>query len=289
MVRLGASEFQAAGLHFGHGTDNAFDEALALALYALHLDHSVQPEVLDARLTEGEIGTIYDFFRRRIETRKPAAYLTRETWFAGLRFYVDERVLVPRSPIAELIERGFEPWFDSATAQPRVLDLCCGSGCIGIACAVALPAARVDLADIDSGALAVARRNVADYALGERVAVIESDLFAGLAGRRYDLVVCNPPYVDAATYAALPPEYGHEPRAGLESGSEGLDHALKILAQAPAHLNPAGVLVLEVGASRAALERRLPRLEITWADLERGGEGVAVIAREALAATGRAA
>jgi len=285
LVRFGASAFDRAGLHFGHGTDNAFDDALALVLHALHLDHSIAPEYLDARLTEAEISDIHALFRRRIEERLPVPYLTHEAWFAGLRFYVDERVVIPRSPLAELIERQLEPWTEPEQVG-RVLDLCCGSGCIGIAAAYAFPEATVDLVDRDTGALEVAARNVDEHALGERVRTIESDLFASLRGECYDLVLCNPPYVDAESYASLPPEYGHEPEGGLASGREGLDHPLAILAGAADQLEPGGVLVLEVGASRDALERALPGLEFVWVDLERGGEGVAVVTREALTAPG---
>ena len=285
LLRFGASAFNEADLHFGHGTDNASDEALALVLYALHLDHGSAPDYLDARLTEAEIARIHALFKRRIEERIPAAYLTREAWFAGLSFYVDERVVIPRSPIAELIEQRFQPWL-AQDRVARILDLCCGSGCIGIACALAFPEAEVTLADRDPAALEVARGNVADYGLEARVDVIESDLFAALPERDYDLIVCNPPYVDAATYADLPEEYRREPRAGLESGVAGLDHPFAVLKGAAAHLAADGILVLEVGAAQFALERALPNLEALWVEFERGGEGVAVITRAALAMTG---
>lgn len=285
LIRFGASAFNDADLHFGHGTDNALDEALALALHALHLDHELPSEYLDARLTEAEVAHIYALFARRIEERLPAAYITHEARFAGLPFYVDERVVVPRSPIAELIERCFRPWL-APERVGRILDLCCGSGCIGIASALAFPDAEVTLADRDPGALEVALRNVADYGLEDQVEIVESDLFAALAGREYDLIVCNPPYVDTATYAALPTEYHREPRAGLESGAQGLDHPLAVLAGAVAHLAPEGILVLEVGDARDALERTLPRLDAMWVDFERGGEGAAVVTRSALGSPG---
>ena len=283
LIRFGASAFNEAGLVFGHGSDNALDEALALVLFSLHLGHDSVSDYFDARLTEAEMGRIHALFARRIEDRLPAAYLTHEAWFAGLSFYVDERVVIPRSPIAELIEQRFRPWYKPVGAA-RILDLCCGSGCIGIACACAFPEAEVTLADSDPAALEVARRNVADYAFEARVKVVESDLFAGLAGERYDLIVCNPPYVDAATYASLPPEYRHEPRGGLESGEEGLDHPLAVLRGAAEHLARDGVLVLEVGAAQSALERTMPNLEAVWVEFARGGEGVAVITRAALSA-----
>lgn len=285
LVRFGASAFNEAGLHFGHGTDNAVDEALALVLHALHLEHSLEPEFLEARLTEVEIARIHGLFRSRIEERIPVPYLTHQAWFAGLPFYVDERVVIPRSPLAELIERRFEPWLEPERVR-AVLDLCCGSGCIGIAVAHGFPQARVDLAEREPGALEVAHRNVDEHALAGRVRVIASDLYAALAGCRYDLIVCNPPYVDAATRAALPQEYRHEPRIGLESAAGGLEHPLRVLAGAAAHLEPGGLLVLEVGAAQEALQRALPRLAAVWVDLQRGGEGVAVLTREALAAPG---
>ncbi|MGH8225156.1 MAG: 50S ribosomal protein L3 N(5)-glutamine methyltransferase [Gammaproteobacteria bacterium] len=282
LIRFGASAFNESDLHFGHGTDNAMDEALALVLHALYLDHELPPQYLDARLTADEIARIHALFARRITERLPAAYLTHEARFAGLSFYVDERVVIPRSPIAELIAHRFEPWL-AAGDDARILDLCCGSGCIGIACALAFPDAQLTLADHDPAALEVARGNVGDYGLEVRVNVIESDLFSALPAGNYDLIVCNPPYVDAATYADLPPEYRHEPRVGLESGSEGLDHTLAVLKGAASYLTPNGVLVLEVGAAQSAFEQALPNLEAVWVEFEHGGEGVAVIKRAALA------
>lgn len=290
LVRFGATTFNRDNLFFGHGTDNAGDEAFALVAHALHLAPDEAGNYLDARLTASEIATIHDLFRRRVETRKPAAYLTHEAWFAGLPFYVDERVLVPRSPLAELIASGFAPWVDAGRVG-RVLDLCCGSGCIGIAAAHALPGARVDLVDCDAGALEVAHINVEQHGLEDRVTVIESDLYAALDERVYDLILCNPPYVGADEYAGLPEEYRHEPQVGLLSGADGLEHPRRVLEGAGGHLTPQGVLVLEVGASQAALEAAFPRLGATWIEFARGGEGVALIEREALQAlaAGRAA
>lgn len=285
IVRFGASAFNEAGLCFGHGTDNAVDEALALALHALHLDYSLEREFLDCVLTDAEVGRIYELFRRRIEERRPAAYLTGQTQFAGFRFAVDERVVIPRSPFAELVLRRFEPWLDPAGVG-RILDLACGSGCIGIACAHLFPESEVDLADRDADALAVAAQNVAAHGLEARTRILRGDLFSALGASRYDLIVCNPPYVDAASYAALPPEYAHEPRVGLESGAEGLDYALAVLAAAAQHLAEDGLLFLEVGEARPALERRRPRLALTWVDLEHGGEGIAMISKAELCVPG---
>ena len=283
LVRFGAAMFERAGLFFGHGTDNASDEALALAAYALRLPPHVAESYLNTRLGAGQVAEIGALYRARVQTRKPAAYLTHEAWFAGLPFYVDERVLVPRSPMAELIGEDFAPWIDVRNVR-RVLDLCCGSGCIGIATALALPAAQVDVVDCDRGALDVARRNVERHELQARVQVIHSNLYAALDGRIYDLILCNPPYVSTAEYVDLPAEYRHEPEIGLLSGKDGLEHARAVLAGAGAHLASNGVLVLEVGASQAALEIALPRLEAIWVDLVHGGEGVAVLERDALIA-----
>lgn len=280
-VRWGASRFNAAGLHFGHGTDNALDEAVTLVLGALHLPPDLPGAYRDCRLTAAERETVTALLERRIAERKPVPYLLNRAWFAGLELYVDERVLVPRSPIAELLEEGFDPWIDPDSVT-RVLDLGTGSGCIGIAAAVYLPDAEVDLADVSTAALAVAERNCALHGVSGRVRLIESDLFSALEGERYDVIVSNPPYVGAEELASLPQEYHREPALALAGGESGLDLVLRILRDAPDHLNPGGILVVEVGNSAAELDRRFPDLPFLWLELERGGEGVFLMRREQL-------
>ena len=280
-IRWGASRFNAAALFFGHGTDNALDEATHLVLAALHLPPDLPDAYRACRLTEEERVAILALFERRIQERVPAAYLTHQAWFAGLEFYVDESVLVPRSPLAELVETGFGPWVEPETVA-RVLDLCTGSGCIGIAAAVYLPDADVDLADISPAALAVAARNLAAHGLEDRVRVVESVLFAGLSGQKYDVIVANPPYVSATELEGLPPEYHREPRLALAGGETGLDLALRILHQAPRYLNEDGVLIMEVGMTAPALEARFPEIPFMWIEFERGGEGVFLLDRARL-------
>lgn len=281
LIRWSASRFREAGVYFGHGTDNAFDEAAMLVLHGLHLPWDMPPELYETALTEAEFRKALRLVERRINERIPAAYITGETWFCGLPIFVDERVVVPRSPLAELIEQQFEPWADP-TRVSRILDLCTGSGCIAVACAHAFPDAHIDAADISADALEVAALNVERYALETQVELVESDLFEKLQGRRYDLIVCNPPYVDAGEMEMLPDEFRNEPEAGLTAGDTGLDFALRILDQAADHLEEDGLLFCEVGASMPALEAAVPDLPITWVDLERGGDGVFVIDRSSL-------
>jgi len=282
-IRWGASRFNQAGLTFGHGNDSAIDEATQLVLHALHLPPDTPPVYGQARLSTEERGDVLALFRRRIDERRPVAYLTGEGWFAGLSFSVDERVLVPRSPIAELILAGFEPWLGGREIQ-RVLDLCTGSGCIGIAIAVHHPYWQVDLADINDAALDLARHNASEHNVADRVQVRKSDLFGELASESYDLIVSNPPYVPADEVAALPPEYQFEPALGLESGVDGLDLPLRILAAAPEHLREHGLLICEVGDSEAALSTLLPQVPFAWVEFKVGQMGVFVLERRDLLA-----
>lgn len=273
LIRWGECLFEAAGLVFGHGTQNAWDEAALLILWSIGLSPQRTDHDLNRELSTIEIDSVWELLRRRVEERLPAAYLIRQAWFAGLAFYVDERVLVPRSPLAELIEERLVPWI-AAERVKSILDLCTGSGCIGIACAYAFPNARVDLSDLCDGALQVARENITRHALQHRVETIRSDLFEHLEGRRYDVIISNPPYVDERTMASLPAEFRHEPVTGLAGGRDGLAMVERILVQTATHLQPHGVLIMEVGESEAALLERYPDVPFMWLEFARGGEGV---------------
>ncbi|TBV08121.1 50S ribosomal protein L3 N(5)-glutamine methyltransferase [Stutzerimonas kirkiae] len=275
-IRWAVSRFHAEQLFFGHGSDNAWDEARQLVLGALHLPWQMADHYLDCRLEDDEREALHELLRRRIEERVPTAYLLGQAWFCGLPFVVDERVLIPRSPIAELIEQRFEPWL--AQEPARILDLCTGSGCIGIACAYEFGAAEVVLADLSYEALEVANRNIEQHELEERVYTVQGDGFEGLPGQRFDLIVSNPPYVDAEDFADMPAEYRHEPALGLACGADGLDLVRRMLAEAADHLTDNGVLIVEVGNSQVHVQALYPEVDFTWLEFQRGGHGVFLLA-----------
>lgn len=282
-LRWSISRFNEAGLCYGHGTDSAWDEAIALILHTLHLPHDINPTVLDARLTQAERETLYKIIQRRIQERIPLPYLTHEAWFAGLTFYVDERVLIPRSPIAELIENEFQPWLEPESVN-SILDLCTGSGCIAIACAKAFPQATVDATDISPAALTVAKINTLRHQVEQQVQLHQADLFKGLPAKKYDLIISNPPYVDAEDMATLPKEYHHEPTLGLAAGTDGLDIVRQILQVAPNYLTPQGILIVEVGNSEKALIEKFPEIPFTWLEFQRADGGVFLLSQEELCA-----
>ena len=282
-LRFAVSAFNEAKLSFGHGSASAYDEAAYIILHTLHLPLDTLAPFLDARLTPDEKNTLQALLKQRVEKKMPAAYLTHEAWLGDFRFYVDERVIVPRSFIAELLETQLMPWVDDAEGVTSVLDLCTGSGCLAILAAHAFPNADVDAVDISPGALEVAQRNVADYGLEDRITLVKSDLFAHVKGKKYDVILSNPPYVDAPSMSALPQEYRHEPQLALSSGKDGLDATREIIKQAAAHLNPGGVLVVEIGHNRSSLEAAYPKLPFTWLDVTAGDEFVFMLNREDLA------
>jgi len=284
-MRWGASQFVKAKLSFSHGLSSPLDESVYLVLRALNLPIDTPDIYWNSALTMVEKNDILCYLDSRIDKKIPAAYITQEGWFAGLQFYIDERVLVPRSPIAELVESQFTPWLNPDEVE-RILDLCTGSGCIGIACAYAFPMAQVDLADISSDALDVASQNVIEHDAESRVTVVQSDLFTRLDDKKYDLIVSNPPYVDADDINTMSAEFHHEPEIGLSSGIDGLECTRNILKHASQHLNDYGILVVEVGNSQYALAEEYPQLPFEWVDFERGGDGVFVISKEQLLASG---
>jgi ribosomal protein L3 glutamine methyltransferase len=274
-----------AQLHYGHGTEQPIDDAAALMAHARRLKRPLGKRDLKLVVPAPALQRFEQLLQRRIAERVPAVYLTRRCWYAGLPLYIDERVLIPRSPIAELITRQFSPWV-SAHAVRRIVDLGTGSGCIALACAVAFPKARVDAVDISEDALAVARINRAALGLTRRVRLVRSDFFEGLEGRRYDIIVTNPPYVGTAEFNGLPPEYGHEPASALRSGRDGMDAVRLLLRQSARHLTPEGVLIVEVGNTESRVRRGFPRLPFLWLSFEHGGGGVFLLTAAQLHAAG---
>jgi ribosomal protein L3 glutamine methyltransferase len=284
LVRFGVSRFNEAGLAYGHGTENGVDEAFYLVRHALHLAPDEVDGFLDARLTRSEVRAALELLQRRVEERRPAAYLTREAWIGPHRFYIDERALVPRSFIGHWLDSDLAPWIEQPGAIRDVLELGTGSGCLAVLLALALPNARVDAVDISTDALELARRNVGDYGLEARVRLLQSDLYDGLKRKRYDLIVANPPYVRASAMQSLPPEYRHEPAAALAAGPDGLQFVRRILTGARAHLKRKGLLVMEVGHARAAVEQAFPRTPFNWIDIDGVDDAVLLLAQAHLPA-----
>lgn len=280
-IRWGASEMNRHEVYFGHGFTSALDEAVYACLFALKLPNDWPTTYFDTRLIESERKTVYELLMLRVKSRVPLSYLTNEAWFCGLKFYVDQRVLVPRSPIAELIQNQFEPWVDPESVQ-SILDLCTGSACIAIACQYAFPNAHVVASDLSKDALEVASINVQQHGLADDLELIESDCFHSIPAQKFDLIVSNPPYVDANDLASMPDEYGQEPAMGLGSGDDGLDLTFKILNQATDYLSDHGVLMVEVGNSAMALVELLPNVPFSWVEFEQGGDGVFYISSEDL-------
>ncbi|MBX9637465.1 MAG: 50S ribosomal protein L3 N(5)-glutamine methyltransferase [Nitrosomonas sp.] len=282
LLRFAVSQFNKAGLHFGHGSATAYDEAAYLILKTLYLPLDQLEPFLDARVTDSECKQVLEIIERRVKDRIPAAYLTHEAWLGDFSFYVDERVIIPRSFIAELLQTQLAPWIAEPDHVTTALDLCTGSGCLAILMAHAFENAHIDAADISPQALAVAHKNVQDYGLEHRIGLIESDLFSALQGKRYDLIISNPPYVNAESMQQLPQEYRHEPENALASGEDGLDATRQILQQAVRHLTEDGILIVEIGHNRAELEQAYPNLPFTWLETSGGDEFVFLLQREEL-------
>ena len=282
LLRFAVSRFNEANLFFGHGTSNALDEAVYLILHTLHLPHDALDPYLDAKLLPDEISAVLDILEQRITQRVPASYLTHEAWLGDFKFYVDERVIVPRSFIAELLREQLDPWVANPEQIKTALDLCTGSGCLAILLAHAFPDAHIDALDTSPGALQVAERNVKDYGLENRIELLQSDLFQAVLGRTYDLIISNPPYVNRTSMQTLPQEFLREPTLSLASGEDGLDHVRLIVNQAARHLNPGGILVVELGHNRVAAEAAFPQLLFTWPETSGGDQFVFVLTREQL-------
>ena len=281
-LRFTVSRFEESEIFFGHGTDNAYDEAVWLILSALHLPHDTLHNFLDAVITEPERKHLAHLIERRITERVPTAYLLHEAWLHGFKFYVDERVIVPRSFIAELLEESLSPWIEYPELIHSAADICTGSGCLGVLLAHAFPDAQIDVVDISPDAIAVCNINIANYGLQEQITAIQSDMFSALKGKKYDLIISNPPYVDAPSMATLPREYQNEPQLALGSGADGLDHTHTILREAKKHLSDNGILVVEIGHNREALIDTYPDLPFIWLEVESGNEFVFLLTKEQL-------
>ncbi|MDO8961795.1 MAG: 50S ribosomal protein L3 N(5)-glutamine methyltransferase [Methylophilus sp.] len=281
-LRYTVSQFEQSDIFFGHGTDNSYDEAVWLIMSALHLPHDTLDNFLDATLTESERKHLHHLVEQRITKRVPTAYLVREAWLRGFKFYVDERVIVPRSFIAELLEDGFQPWIEFPEMVESAADICTGSGCLGVLLANAFPNAQIDVVDISPDAIAVANINIANYGLQAQIEAIQSDMFTALAGKTYDLIISNPPYVDAPSMAELPTEYRNEPQLALGSGAAGLDHTHTLLHEAANYLNDDGILVVEIGHNREALLDAYPDLPFTWLEVAFGNQFVFLLTKAQL-------
>lgn len=282
LIRYGVSRFNEARIALGHGSDNAWDEAVYLVLHGLHLPPDTLDPFLDARVTADERARVLQLIDQRVTERLPAAYLTQEAWLRGHRFYVDQRVIVPRSPIAELLDQGLSPWVRDPFEVTRALDMCTGSGCLAILTALAFPNADVDAVDVSPDALEVARRNVDEYGLQDRLTLHHSNLFDALPEAAYDVIVCNPPYVNSQSMGELPDEYRHEPSLALAGGTDGMDLVRRILQSAPRYLSSEGVLVLEIGHERDHFEAAFPELEPIWLDTETASDQILLLTREQL-------
>lgn len=282
-LRYAVSRFEASDIFYGHGTDNAYDEAVWLIMSGLHLPHDTLNNFLDAKLTSGERTKLAGFIEQRISKHKPTAYLLKEAWLQGYKFYVDERVLIPRSFIAELlVNDGLQPWIEYPELVTSAADICTGSGCLGVLLADAFPDASIDVVDISPDAIDVCNINIANYGLQDRVTAIQSDMFSALKGKKYDLIISNPPYVDAPSMAELPAEYRNEPQLALGSGVAGLDHTHTILREAANYLNEDGILIVEIGHNRDALLEAYPNLPFTWLEVSSGDEFVFLLTKSQL-------
>jgi len=281
-LRYAVSQFEASDIFYGHGTDNAYDEAVWLVMSALHLPMDTLNNFFDARITNAERSKLSQLLEQRISSHTPTAYLVKEAWLQGLKFFVDERVLVPRSFIAELLNDDLSPWIEYPELVESAADICTGSGCLGIMLASALPNAAVDVVDISTDALDVANINIANYGLEDQITAIQSDMFTALKGRKYDVIISNPPYVDAPSMAELPAEYRNEPKIALGSGNDGLDHTHTLLREAGHYLNENGILIVEIGHNRDALQAAYPNIAFNWLEVSSGNEFVFLLTKAQL-------